>query len=95
MLGIVLDLRERQGYIYSWGGDATARAGALPFCRIGATRLENDMAMTPEARAARAAYKREWRRRNPDKVRAQAERYWQRRAERQRAEGEVKATDGR
>lgn len=57
--------------------------------------MENEMAMTPEARAARAEYKREWRKRNPDKVRAQAERYWQRRAERQRAEGEVKLADER
>lgn len=89
----MLDLRERKGYICLRRGDATAHAGALPSCRIGATRLENEMAMTPEARAARAEYKREWRKRNPDKVRAQAERYWQRRAESQRAEEEAKLAD--
>lgn len=29
---------------------------------------------------ARRAYQREWRRKNPDKVRAQADRYWERKA---------------
>lgn len=32
--------------------------------------------MTAEAKEARNAYLREWRRRNPDKVKAQRERYW-------------------
>ena len=32
--------------------------------------------MTEQAKAARRAYKREWQRNNPDKVRAQQERYW-------------------
>lgn len=36
--------------------------------------------MTEEAKAARRAYKREWARRNPDKIRAQQERYWNKRA---------------
>lgn len=35
-----------------------------------------------QARAARAAYFREWRRRNPDKVRAANRKYWERRAQR-------------
>lgn len=41
--------------------------------------------LTPEARAARAEAQREWRRRNPDKYRAQQEAYWQRRAEKAKA----------
>lgn len=32
------------------------------------------------AAAARRAYKREWARKNPDKIRAQQERYWQKKA---------------
>ena len=36
--------------------------------------------MTPEARAARNEYARKWRERNPDKVKAAFERYWERRA---------------
>ena len=43
--------------------------------------------MTEAARAAKAAYKKEWARRNQDKVRAARERYWERVAERIR-EGE-------
>ena len=39
--------------------------------------------MTDEAREARKAYKREWQRKNPEKVRAQQERYWTRRAQRE------------
>jgi hypothetical protein len=38
--------------------------------------------MTEEAKEARRAYKREWARKNPDKVRAQAERYWTRKSSR-------------
>lgn len=37
--------------------------------------------MTEEARAARRAYKREWNRKNKDKVKAAQERYWTRKAE--------------
>ena len=37
--------------------------------------------MNEAAREARRAYKREWNRRNKDKVKAAQERYWQRRAE--------------
>ena len=36
--------------------------------------------LSAEARAARRAYKREWARANPDKVKAQQERYWARQA---------------
>lgn len=35
---------------------------------------------SPEAKAARNAYARAWRQRNPDKVKAAAERYWVKRA---------------
>ena len=46
--------------------------------------------MTEQARKARRAYKKEWARKNPDKVKAQQERYWQRKAEQQQAQ-EVEA----
>lgn len=36
--------------------------------------------MTEEARQARNAYKRKWYRENPDKVKAQQERYWNKKA---------------
>ncbi len=36
--------------------------------------------MTDEARKARNEYRREWARRNPDKVRASQEKYWTRKA---------------
>lgn len=36
--------------------------------------------MTDKAKEARRAYKREWNRRNRDKVKAAQERYWTRRA---------------
>lgn len=45
---------------------------------------------TEKARAARNAYARAWRAKNPEKVRAAAERYWVRRAEREAAEQEKK-----
>ena len=32
--------------------------------------------MSDEAKAARNAYRREWARKNPDKIKAQQERYW-------------------
>lgn len=41
-----------------------------------------------QARAARAEYFREWRRKNPDKVRENNRKYWQRRAARLAAERE-------
>ena len=36
--------------------------------------------MTEQARAAQRAYKAEWRRKNPDKVKQAQERYWEKRA---------------
>ena len=37
--------------------------------------------MDERARAARAAYQRAWRKKNPERVRAIHERYWQNKAE--------------
>lgn len=37
--------------------------------------------MTPEAINARREYKRQWAKANPDKVRAQQERYWAKKAD--------------
>lgn len=36
--------------------------------------------MTEQAREARRAYRREWNRKNRDKVRAAQERYWEKKA---------------
>jgi len=36
--------------------------------------------MTDEATAARRAYQKEWRKKNPDKVKASAARYWNKKA---------------
>ena len=36
--------------------------------------------MSESGKEARRAYKREWARRNPDKIREQQRRYWERRA---------------
>lgn len=36
--------------------------------------------MTEAAKAARRKYINEWKKNNPDKVRAQVERYWERKA---------------
>lgn len=47
--------------------------------------------MTEQARAARRAYKRAWARKNPDKIKAQQERYWQRQAARQQEEKQLEA----
>lgn len=52
--------------------------------------------MTEEAKAARRAYKREWARRNPDKVKAIQDRYWQRKAEQaQSAPGDGTENNGK
>ena len=45
--------------------------------------------MTEQAREARRAYKREWNRKNRDKVRAAQERYWNKKA----AEGTAETDD--
>lgn len=42
--------------------------------------------MTEKAKEARRAYKRKWQRENRDKVRAQQERYWNKKAEAAAAE---------
>ncbi len=47
--------------------------------------------MTEEAREAQRAYHREWRRKNPEKKKAQNERYWARKAEKLRQEKEAAA----
>ena len=49
--------------------------------------------MTEQAKEARRAYKRQWARENPDKVKAQVERYWQRKAE--QTQQEESGNDGR
>lgn len=41
--------------------------------------------MDRTAKEARAAYQREWRKKNPDRVREINERYWMRRAEKELA----------
>lgn len=46
--------------------------------------------MTEEAKAARRIYEREWRARNPEKVRARTERYWTRKAQELKQKNEVK-----
>lgn len=53
------------------------------------------MAMTEEAKAARRAYARAWARSNPDKVKAQQERYWKKKADQMKAEREARANDER
>lgn len=43
--------------------------------------------MNEAAKEARRAYRREWARKNPDKVKASTERYWERKAAEMRTEG--------
>ena len=45
--------------------------------------------LTPEARAARAKYMREWRKKNPDKEREYNARKWERKAQQIAAEKEA------
>ena len=47
--------------------------------------------MTEQAKEARKAYKREWARKNPDKVKAAQERYWNKKAV---EAGKVKGEEG-
>lgn len=56
--------------------------------------LDSEKRIDEQARAARSAYYREWRRRNPDKVREINRKYWQRRAERLAAERRGAADNG-
>lgn len=44
--------------------------------------------MTEQAKRARAAYLREWRKQNPEKFQAQIERYWERKAARMQTEAD-------
>lgn len=55
--------------------------------------MSESKTMTAEARAARNAYRREWAKKNPEKVREHQMRFWQKQAERmsttqQTAEGD-------
>lgn len=49
------------------------------------------MAMTPEARAARAKYMREWRKKNPGKQREYDTRKWERKGQQIREERKAAA----
>lgn len=51
--------------------------------------FQNQKRLDEQARTARAEYFREWRRKNPDKVRENNRKYWQRRAARLAAEKEA------
>lgn len=50
--------------------------------------------MTEEARAAKRLYEKEWRKRNPDKVRARNARYWERKAAQKAEDIENEQTEG-
>lgn len=56
------------------------------------TRRKDNRSMDEKAKEARRAYKREWNRKNKDKVKASQERYWARKAA--EAEGKERAADG-
>lgn len=57
--------------------------------------MDYEKRLDEQVRDARAAYYREWRRRNPDKVRAANRKYWERRAQRmQESAGETGAKGG-
>ena len=51
--------------------------------------------MTRDARAALNAYKREWRKKNPDKVREANARYWERVAAKEKEKNGEKNTEER
>ena len=51
--------------------------------------------MEDEARKVRAAYFRQWRRRNPDKVQAINARYWARRAEKLRQQADQQIAENK
>ena len=50
---------------------------------------ENMVKLSPEARAARAKYMREWRKKNPDKRDEYEARKWEKKAEQMRKEREA------
>lgn len=66
------------GIIYARGIKASTDAKHARSCERGEKML------TEQAKEARREYKRQWARRNPDKVRAQQERHWERKAAEQR-----------
>lgn len=45
--------------------------------------MSEQISLTDEARAARNAYRRQWAKKNKDKVKATTARYWQRKAQQQ------------
>ena len=47
------------------------------------------MKMSKEAREARNAYFREWRKNNPEKVKQHLQRYWERKAEQMQDNGKA------
>lgn len=49
------------------------------------------MEMSEKARSARAEYYKQWRKRNPDKVRATQERYWAKKVAEWKAEEDAMA----
>ncbi|MEE3499353.1 MAG: hypothetical protein VZS12_09525 [Ruminococcus bromii] len=49
--------------------------------------------MTPEARESRKAYKREWAKKNPDKIRQYQETYWEKKAQEAAAENAESTTE--
>lgn len=51
--------------------------------------MDSEKRLDEQAREARAAYFREWRRRNPDKLRENNRKYWQKRAAKLAAEKEA------
>ena len=51
------------------------------------------MAMTAEARAARAKYMREWRKKNPEKQREYDAKKWERKGQHIKAEREAAASE--
>ncbi len=51
------------------------------------------MALSPEGRIARARYMREWRKKNPEKVREYNEKKWERKGQQIRREREAAANE--
>lgn len=51
--------------------------------------MDSEKRLDEQARAARAEYFREWRKRNPDKVRENNRKYWKRQAARMAEEKEA------
>lgn len=58
-------------------------------CKMHNIQKGRKMAMTPEAKAEKAKYMREWRRKNPGKQREYEEKKWERKAQAAKAEREA------